>query len=73
MCEYCEKPYKTIVTHITGVMAFVGVGRLWLRFYDKDRNQTIVNTADIKYCPMCRRKFKENYKSKVNTLLYLLQ
>ena len=62
MCEYCEQPFKTIVTHRSGVSAFVGVGRVFLRFYDSERNETIVNAAYIKYCPMCRRKFKENRK-----------
>ena len=59
MCQYCEKPNKTIVTHPLGVSAFVGAGLLWLRFYDKEGNETIVNTAKIKYCPMCGRKLTE--------------
>lgn len=59
MCQYCEKPNKTIVTHLLGVSAFVGAGRLWLRFYDKEGNRTIVNAAGIKYCPMCKRKLTE--------------
>ena len=59
MCEYCGKPTKTLVTHQLGVSAFVGAGRLWLRFYDKETARTIVATEDIKYCPMCGRKFKE--------------
>ena len=59
MCEYCEKPNKTIVTHLIGVSAFVGAGRLWLRFYDKDIDKTIVNTDAINYCPMCGRKLTE--------------
>ena len=59
MCQYCEKPNKTIVTHISGVSAFVGAGRLWLRLYYKECDKTIVNTADIKYCPMCGRKLTE--------------
>lgn len=59
MCEYCEKPNKTIVTHQLGVSAFVGAGRLWLRFYDKESDMTIGVTKDIKCCPMCGRKFKE--------------
>ena len=60
MCEYCEKPNKTIVTHMLGVSAFVGAGRLWLRFYDKEGDKTIVNATDIKYCPMCGRKLTED-------------
>ena len=56
MCEYCNKPNKTIVTHKTGVSAFVGAGRIWLRFYDKERNEILVTMAEIKYCPMCGRK-----------------
>ena len=62
MCEYCESPNKTIVTHRLGVSAFVGAGRLFLRFFDAERNETIASMADIKYCPMCRRKFKEKHK-----------
>lgn len=59
MCEYCEKPNKTLVTHMSGVSAFVGAGRLWLRFYDKGTDMTIINTGVINYCPMCGRKLKE--------------
>lgn len=59
MCEYCEKPNKTIVTHSLGVSAFVGAGHLWLRFYDKEGDRTILNVANIKYCPMCGRKLTE--------------
>jgi hypothetical protein len=59
MCEYCEKPNKTIVTHPLGVSAFVGAGRLWLRFYDIKCNRTIVTAENIKCCPMCGHKFKE--------------
>lgn len=62
MCEYCESPNKTIVTHRLGVAAFVGGGRLFLRFFDAKRNETILSMADINYCPMCRRKFKEKHK-----------
>ena len=40
MCKYCNEPNKTIVTHMSGVSAFVGTGRLWLRFYDEDRDKT---------------------------------
>lgn len=58
MCEYCEKPNYTIVTHISGVSAFVGANRLWLRYYDKKLDKTICNTHDINYCPMCGRKFE---------------
>ena len=56
MCEYCEKPNKTIVTHVSGVSAFVGAGRLWLRYYSEEQNKTYLNAENIKYCPMCRRK-----------------
>jgi hypothetical protein len=59
MCEYCEKPNKTIVTHVSGVSAFVGAGRLWLRYYNEKQNKTCLNAEAIKYCPMCRRKLKE--------------
>lgn len=59
MCDYCNKPNKTIVTHISGIEAFVGAGRLWLRFYDKGCNKTWLNTEPINYCPMCGRKVKE--------------
>lgn len=68
MCVYCEKPNLTILTHISGVLAFVGAGYLWLRYYDKKRNKTYANTAIINYCPMCgrdlrsgnERRFKED-------------
>lgn len=59
MCEYCEKPNKTIVTHISGVSAFVCVGRLWLRFYDEERDKTFLNEEAINYCPQCGRKLSE--------------
>ena len=59
MCEYCDKPNKTIVTHISGVSAFVGANRLWLRHYDKECNKTICSTNAINYCPMCGREFEE--------------
>ena len=59
MCEYCDKPNKTIVTHPVGVSAFVGAGKLWLRFYDKEGDRTIAAVGNIKRCPMCGRKFKE--------------
>jgi hypothetical protein len=59
MCEYCEKPNKTIVTHVSGVSAFVGAGRLWLRYYDEKQNKTYLNAETINYCPMCRRNLKE--------------
>lgn len=59
MCQYCEKPNKTIVTHLFGVSAFVGAGCLWLRSYDKEGNRTIASAVKIKYCPMCRRKLTE--------------
>lgn len=60
MCDYCEKPYKTIVTHLLGVSAFVGSGHLILRFYDEPLNRTIIASEKINYCPMCRRKLTEN-------------
>ena len=59
MCEYCENPNKTIVTHMSGVSAFVGAGHLCLRFYDKESDRTIVTASKIKYCPMCRRKLTQ--------------
>ena len=40
MCEYCEKPNKTIVRHISGVEAFVESGHLFARFYDKGCDKT---------------------------------
>ena len=61
MCQYCKKPNKTIV-ELLGVSAFVGEGRLFLRFDDTENNRTIVKSADIEGCPMCRRKFKEKHK-----------
>ena len=60
MCMFCEKPNKTIVTHISGVSAFVGVGCLWLRFYDEERNKTFANAEAINYCPKCGRKLTED-------------
>ena len=62
MCRYCKTPNKTIVTNILGVSAFVGAGRLLLRFYDKVLDKTIVSTGKIKYCPMCGHKFEESKK-----------
>jgi hypothetical protein len=59
MCEYCDKPNKTKVTHLLGVSAFVGAGRLCLHFYDKELDRTILSAVKIKYCPMCGHKFKE--------------
>ena len=59
MCEYCEKPNKTIVTHLSGVSAFVGANLLWLRFYDEESNKTICNADAINYCPMCGRKLNQ--------------
>ena len=59
MCQYCEKPNKTIVTHLSGVSAFVGVGSLWLRLYDKECNKTIASAETINYCPMCGRKLSD--------------
>lgn len=59
MCEYCNKPNKTIVEHISGVSAFVGAGRLWLRFYDEEQDKTFASFTIINYCPMCRRKLTE--------------
>lgn len=59
MCEYCEKLHKPIVTHASGVSAFIGAGYLFLRFYDKARDQTILNGAAINFCPVCGRKLNE--------------
>ena len=59
MCEYCEKPNKTITRHLIGVSEFVGAGRLLLRFYDEELDRTIVTGANIHFCPMCGRKLKE--------------
>lgn len=59
MCEYCEKPNKTIVTHVSGVSAFVGAGRLWLRYYSEKEDRTYVSAEPITYCPMCRRKLSK--------------
>lgn len=58
MCEYCEKPNYTIVTHPSGVSAFVGTGRLWLRYYHKELNKTFANYEAINYCPMCARDLR---------------
>lgn len=60
MCKYCEKPNKTIATHILGVSAFVGAGRLFLRFYDEELDRTIVCGEPINFCPICRRKLRED-------------
>ena len=59
MCEYCEKPNKTIVSHMIGVSAFVGAGRLFLRFDDEELDITLVTRANINYCPMCGRNLSE--------------
>lgn len=59
MCKYCKKPYKTIVSHMIGVSASVGAGRLFLRFYDEELDRTLVTGANINYCPMCGRKLVE--------------
>lgn len=59
MCEYCEKPYKTIARHLIGVSAFVGAGQLLLRFYDEELDRTIVGGEKINYCPMGGRKLVE--------------
>ena len=56
MCEYCENPNNTITSHPIGVSAFVGAGRLLLRFYDEELDRTIVTGSNIHYCPMCGRK-----------------
>ena len=56
MCDYCEKPNKTITSHPIGVSAFVGAGRLLLRFYDYELDRTIVTGSNIHFCPMCGRK-----------------
>ena len=55
MCEYCENPNKTITRHLIGVSAFVGAGRLFLRFYDEELDRTTVTGTNINYCPMCGR------------------
>ena len=65
MCEYCEKPNKTITRHLIGVSAFVGAGRLLLRFYDKEIDRTIVTGSNIHYCPMCGRNLSEYKEKKV--------
>ena len=57
MCEYCEKPNKTIVTHITGVSAFVGANRLWLRYYIEKEDRTYSYGS---------AKIKSNYQRKPN-------
>ena len=62
MCRYCKTPNKTIVSNPLEVSAFVGGGRLWLRYYDKQIDKTVVSMANIKYCPMCGHKFKEDGK-----------
>lgn len=59
MCKYCKTPNKTIVENVLGVSAFVGSGRMFLRFYDKALDKIVVSMSDIKYCPMCGHKFKE--------------
>jgi hypothetical protein len=58
-CEYCEKPNKEIATHLIGVSAFVGAGRLLLRFYDEQLNRTILSGKKINFCPMCGRNLTE--------------
>lgn len=60
MCQYCEKPNKTITTHLLGVSAFVGAGRLILRFDDEQLNNVIVSENKINFCPMCGRKLNED-------------
>ena len=59
MCKYCEKPNKTIVTHLSGVSAFVGAGRLFLRLFDPECDKTIISAEAINYCPKCGRKLSE--------------
>ena len=59
MCKYCEKPNKTIVTHLCGVSAFVGAGRLFLRLFDPECDKTIISSEAINYCPKCGRKLSE--------------
>lgn len=59
MCKFCKKPNKTIMSHTSGVSAFVGAGLLWLRLYDKECDKTICSTTAINYCPMCGRKLTE--------------
>ena len=56
-CKYCEKPNKTIARHLLGVSAFVGAGRLILRF--DDELNVLVCANKISYCPMCGRKLKD--------------
>ena len=58
MARDCEKPNKTISTHILGVSAFVGAGRLILRFDDEQLNK-IVSENKINFCPMFGRKLTE--------------
>lgn len=59
MCEYFEKPNKTIVNHASGVSAFVGAGRLWLRYYSENEYSTYLNAETINYCPFCGKKLNE--------------
>ena len=59
MCEYCDNPNKALVTHVSGVSAFVGGGRLWLRYYHEKEDRTYLNAEAINYCPMCGRKLNE--------------
>lgn len=46
MCEYCENPNKTIVTHMSGVEAFVGAGNLCLRFYVQTQTNPTINRKE---------------------------
>lgn len=61
MCEYCEKPNKTITSHMIGVSAFVGAGRLLLRFDDEELNRAMVSGTKINFCPMCRRNLTNDF------------
>ena len=39
MCEYCEKPNKTITRHLIGVSAFVGAGRVFDENLDEPKKE----------------------------------
>lgn len=66
MCKYCEKPNKTLVRHLLGVSAFVGAGRLILRFDDEQLNKVIVSEVKISYCPICGKQLKQLSKPTSN-------
>ena len=68
MCEYCEKlidnQFKSLVNNrlIDSSLFIDGAqGRIFWRI-DGFNEGTLVAYAKIKYCPMCRRKFKEKHK-----------